>query len=306
MTSPTIHPTQPPVAFGSRRLVGANVGCKENMRITPTKQQWAGWSLPSKATYVAAWLAVASILLAIVPLILPENGTETKIDAKQNAVAQAPVQSPGTIMQNMSDSPGGTQVAGDYVIQPVQKDISDISFNMVLAFHTAKTGNFVYDNDSGVIVISSGGIHLIAQTLSGKRVRYSNVYPDGRYWNENGTIKFSIPFELTKGQDIQGVEYTDIRDNAIVQFDMQTEAIVIFGGGRAGGGWETARLNGLRGVRLACYENAQPLFDWGRSFSLKEGTIPTVLSVTKDGGKLNLADTSESIPLNSMAVDEQK
>lgn len=274
------------------------------MRIIPTKQQWAGWTLPSKATYVAAWLAVASVLLAGVSLLLPNNGAEIQIDAKQDAVVQAPVQSPGAIMQNMSDSPGGTQVAGDYVIQPVQKDVSDISFNMILAFQTAKTGNFVYDNDSGPIVISSGGIHLVVQTPSGKRVQYSNVYPDGRYWNEDGTIKFNIPFELTKGQDLRGIEYTDIRDNSTVQFDMQTEAIVIFGGGRAGGGWGPARLNGLRGIRLVCYENAQPLFDWGRSFSLREGTIPTVLSVTKAGGKLNLADTSESIPLNAMAVDE--
>lgn len=274
------------------------------MRIIPTRQQWRGWTLPGKATYVAAWLTVASFLLAVVALLQFKGGTEYQIDVGQNAVVRAHMQSPGSIAQNMSDSPGGMQIAGDYVVKPVQKDISDISFNMFLAFETAKTGNFIYDSNGGAMVIPSGGIHLAVSTPSGKHIQYSNVYPDGRYSNEDGIIRFSIPFELAKGQDLKDLEYADIRDSATVEFDMQTEAVVIFGGGRAGCSWEPARLNGLKGIRLTCYENAQSLFDWGRSFSLREGAIPTVLAVTKDGGMLNLAGTSEGIPLNAMATDE--
>ncbi len=104
--------------------VSSGIGCDNKMRVLPTKQQWAGWTLPSKATYVAAWLAVVSILLAVITMLLPNSSTRVQIDAQQNAVVQAPVQSASAVIQNMSDSPGAVQVAGDVHVGQQPRHIS--------------------------------------------------------------------------------------------------------------------------------------------------------------------------------------
>ena len=63
--------------------------------------------------------AICSILAFLGWLLWPKGTGDTtvRIVADHNVVVQAPVHSPGAVMQNMSGSPGGTQVAGDYVVQ---------------------------------------------------------------------------------------------------------------------------------------------------------------------------------------------
>lgn len=53
-------------------------------------------------------------------------------------------------------------------------------------------------NDSGPVAISSGGIGLYVTTPQGRQIRFANVYPDARYVNDDGLIRFLIPFELAK------------------------------------------------------------------------------------------------------------
>ena len=36
-----------------------------HMKIIPTKRQWKGWSLPSKATYISMWLAIFGLLITL-------------------------------------------------------------------------------------------------------------------------------------------------------------------------------------------------------------------------------------------------
>lgn len=56
--------------------------------------------------------AICSILGLLGWLLWPkDDGTSVKIDAGQNGVVQAPVNSPNAVIQNMSSSPGSTQIA---------------------------------------------------------------------------------------------------------------------------------------------------------------------------------------------------
>lgn len=68
---------------------------------------------------LAAIGAICSILAFLGWLLWPKGTGDTavRIEADQKAVVQAPMHSPGSVMQTMSDSPGGRQVAGDYVVQ---------------------------------------------------------------------------------------------------------------------------------------------------------------------------------------------
>ena len=60
--------------------------------------------------------AICSILAFLGWLLWPKgSGTSVKIDADQNSVVQATVNSPGAVVQNMTDSPGGTQIIADKV-----------------------------------------------------------------------------------------------------------------------------------------------------------------------------------------------
>ena len=60
--------------------------------------------------------ATCSILAFLGWLLWPKgSGTSIEIDADQNSVVQAPVNSPGAVVQNMTDSPGGTQIIADKV-----------------------------------------------------------------------------------------------------------------------------------------------------------------------------------------------
>lgn len=43
------------------------------MKLFPTRQQWFGWTLPSKATYVGTWIGAISLLLFLVLQLLPER-----------------------------------------------------------------------------------------------------------------------------------------------------------------------------------------------------------------------------------------
>jgi hypothetical protein len=43
------------------------------MKIFPNKNQWTNWTLPSKATYVAVWLAVIALILTILGLIIVQK-----------------------------------------------------------------------------------------------------------------------------------------------------------------------------------------------------------------------------------------
>jgi len=68
---------------------------------------------------LAAVGAVCSILAFLGWLLWPKDSGQTrvKIDAEEDAIVQAAIQSPGAVQQNMQNSPGGLQVGGDLNVQ---------------------------------------------------------------------------------------------------------------------------------------------------------------------------------------------
>lgn len=262
------------------------------MRIIPTKSQWKGWTLPSKAGYVSLLIAIISL---VVIFILPnETNIKTSGDIDQNVIGENNIQA-ATTGDNSPISIDNSTV--------LSEKISDISFELTLAFKTEITGNFVYDHDSGPIVISSGGIALYVELPSGKTIRYSNIYPDARYFNKDGTIVFRIPFELRKGQNLKNVKYRQFRDESTVMFDFQKDGIAIFGGGVDGMYFNPKRLNGLRSIQLVCYENSEVQFTLSKSFGLIAGAVPSALTVKGNSGSLSFEGTTEIMPLENMSSD---
>jgi len=132
--------------------------------------------------------AICSILAFIAWLLWPKGTADTsvRIESHEDTVVQAPVHSPGAVLQNMSDSPGGIQVAGDLNIQPnpLRQAIATATATVALTIQSDAEGNTYSAHQGGYAAFGRGNTVLLKalaidswrKQLGNGVVRYHSVF----------------------------------------------------------------------------------------------------------------------------------
>jgi hypothetical protein len=151
--------------------------------LIPTREQWQKWTLPSKWTVVGACASIVGIPLAIFlschQKTTDKNAVQVDIKGSSAVSVQAPLNSTDSISQNMTNSPGGTQIA-------VKGDLNTSIYYPI----SSELSTRVKQNLSKLAELRVKGFHVILRVESGNSQRDTVAKDFGSILSEAGIGRF--------------------------------------------------------------------------------------------------------------------